>query len=131
MSDMNFSAMKVAQLRQIAAESGIDIPQKAKKKDIIDLIEKKIEEVKAQIESGELQVMEPKVIVQEEEKTEETENSSEESSSDDTDKTDSKKEKSKDKKYSSYQPNKKAHHIRIIIKKIIQKEKNVMKIRHL
>jgi len=63
MSELDFSAMKVIQLRQIAAESGIVIPQKAKKNNIIELIEKKIAEVKKQIESGELQVIEPKVIV--------------------------------------------------------------------
>ena len=65
MSDMNLKAMKVAQLRQIANESGIDIPQKSKKNDIITLIEKKIEEVQAQIESGELKVIKPQVIVPE------------------------------------------------------------------
>ncbi len=105
MSDMNFSAMKVAQLRQIAAESGITIPQKAKKKDIIELIEKKIEEVKAQIKSGELKVMEPQVIVKDEEAKEES------SSDNDTDAEDKKekapaKPKKSDKKYSSYQPSK-------------------------
>ena len=65
MSELNFSAMKVPQLRQIAAESGIEVPPKAKKSEIIKLIEQKIAEVKAKIESGELQVMEPKVIVNE------------------------------------------------------------------
>lgn len=113
MSEMNLSAMKVAQLRQIANESSITVPQKAKKKDIIDLIEKKIEEVKAQIKSGELKVMEPTAIAEKspetpkntEEKTEnkkETSPQKREYKSSDENRSDN---KNGSRKYTSYQSN--------------------------
>ncbi len=111
MSELNFSAMKVPQLRQIAAESGIKIPPKAKKKDIIELIEEKIAEVKAKIDSGELEVMEPKVIVKEEKKFsyKSEDEKSEDSKSDNTEaKTEShSKDKKQPKKQSNYQQYKK------------------------
>ncbi len=112
MSELNLSAMKVTQLRQIAAESGIEIPLKAKKQDIIELIEKKVAEVKAQIESGELKVMEPKVIVEENDNNTDTGRGESESYNNESKEKESEggsnnKEKKTEKKYSSYQPVKK------------------------
>ena len=45
MKETNLSAMTVVELRRLAAESGIEIPARAKKEDIIKLIEDKIIEV--------------------------------------------------------------------------------------
>ncbi len=51
MNEVNLSGKKVAELRKIADESGIKIPARAKKKDIIELIENRIAEIKAQMEA--------------------------------------------------------------------------------
>ena len=127
MSELNFSAMKVPQLRQIAAESGIKVPPKAKKKDIIELIEEKIAEVKAKIESGELEVMEPTVIVKEEK---DFSYNSEDTNSEDTKDEDSEpqeesysKDKKQSKKQSNYQQYKKNGSYNKPTKKNVSKRK--------
>ncbi len=115
MSDMKLAAMKAAQLRQIAYESGIKIPANAKKKEIIEQIQEKIEEVKAQIESGELQVQEPKVI----EKTDDSADKTQKAEKDDKEESTGQEKSEKhytnsnkaDKKYSSsYQNGKKSNY---------------------
>ena len=50
MNELNLSGKKVAELRKIAEESGIKVPARAKKQDIIDLIDNKIAEIKTQMQ---------------------------------------------------------------------------------
>ena len=52
MNDVNLDKMKVSDLKKLAEESNLEIPQKAKKQEIIKIIEKKIEELNQQIENG-------------------------------------------------------------------------------
>jgi len=52
MSEINLEKMKISELKKLAEESNLEVPLKAKKQDIIEIIQKKIDELNEQIENG-------------------------------------------------------------------------------
>ncbi|MBN2879487.1 MAG: transcription termination factor Rho [Clostridia bacterium] len=52
MNEINLESMKISELKKLAEESGLELPQKAKKPEIIEIIQKKISELNEQIENG-------------------------------------------------------------------------------
>ncbi len=52
MNEINLEKMKVSELRKLAEESNLEISPKAKKNEIIEIIQKKIDELNEQIENG-------------------------------------------------------------------------------
>ena len=52
MNDINLDKMKISELKKLAEESNMELPPKAKKQEIINILEKKIDELNQQIENG-------------------------------------------------------------------------------
>ncbi|MEX1375960.1 MAG: transcription termination factor Rho [Eubacteriales bacterium] len=52
MNEINLESMKVSELKKLAEESNLELPPKAKKDEIIKIIQKKIDEYNEQIENG-------------------------------------------------------------------------------
>ena len=52
MNEINLESMKISELKKLAEESGLELPPKAKKPEIIEIIQKKIDELNEQIENG-------------------------------------------------------------------------------
>lgn len=52
MNEINLEKMKLSELKKLAEESNLELPAKAKKQEIIDIIQKKIDELNEQIANG-------------------------------------------------------------------------------
>jgi len=52
MNESNLESMKISELKKLAQESGLELPPKAKKAEIIEIIQKKIAELNEQIEKN-------------------------------------------------------------------------------
>ena len=52
MNEINLDSMKVSELKKLAEDSNLELPPKAKKEEIIEIIQKKIDEYNEQIENG-------------------------------------------------------------------------------